>query len=213
MSVSRTAKANLTAAVIAVAIFGLGMMLLGTFRSHPLTGAPLAVQQDGNPALTPVTVPASFPANTIQLPEQKVTAPIDPEGLDAQRFLGIPQDVRRVGWYTGAGPLDGGDPAKGDVVLAGHINYVGQGTGAFGHLYAVKPGEVVITRGTGKPQAWRIKSLADYAKTQGLPQDIFRSDGPRRLTMITCGGTLDSRDGNYLANVVVTAVPVPTKVV
>jgi hypothetical protein len=211
MAVSRRTKANLGGLLTALVAFGLGIAVLGALHMLPggPNGAPLADPQQGTPTGGAVVVPASFTQNTIQIPSQSVTAPLDPEAVDRNGYLGIPDDVHRVGWYTGAGPLDG---SQGDIVLAGHVNYVGQGTGAFGHLYVLKVGDVVITRGTGKPQAWRVSGLANYSKAQGLPQDMFRASGTRALTLVTCGGTLDSRHGTYLSNVVVTAVPVPTVV-
>jgi len=150
-------------------------------------------------------VPASFGHNLLQIPSQKVKAPIDPESVDPQGYLGIPADIQRVGYYTGGGPLDG---TKGSLLVTGHVNWVGLGTGALGRIGELHKGDVVITRGKGKPQAWRVKSLVSYLKSRGLPQDIFRADGTRVLTLVTCGGVLEN--GNYNANIVVQLQPVKT---
>jgi hypothetical protein len=156
-----------------------------------------------------VVVSASFPLNHLSVPNRSGLAPIDKEGVDAQGFLGIPQDVHRVGVFTGAGQLDG---QIGDVVIAGHVNWIGQGAGYLGDLDKLKAGDVVITRGSAAPQAWRVTKVSMYLKSLGLPQDIFRAKGPRALTLVTCGGVLDEQEHSYLSNVVVTARPVPTVV-
>lgn len=162
-----------------------------------------------NAAENAYVVSADFPHNHLSVPNRSGLAPIDKEGVDANGFLGIPQDVHRVGVFTGAGKLDG---RIGDVVIAGHVNWVGQGPGYLGDLNKLKKGDVVVTRGAGMPQAWRITKVAMYLKSLGLPQDIFRAKGARALTLVTCGGVLDEQAHSYLSNVVVTAEPVLTVV-
>ncbi|MDQ1732030.1 MAG: hypothetical protein QOK10_2189 [Pseudonocardiales bacterium] len=157
--------------------------------------------------LPSVTVPAGFAHWTLAIPSQRVTAPIDTVGVDATQNLVIPAAVSRVGWYDKGGSLDG---KAGSVLVAGHVNYVGQGTGALGRIGFLHVGDAVITRGTGAPQGWRITGLTSYLKSDGLPSSIFRSSGSRVLTLVTCGGTLDTHAGSYLSNIVVTAAPVQT---
>lgn len=168
-----------------------------------------ATQHASSVNLAPITVPASFGHNTLSIPSEKVTAPIRAEGVDPNGYLGIPSDVHEVGYYTkGASP----DAKIGDLLLAGHVNYVGQGTGALGRIGTLKIGDPVITRGAGAPQGWRVTALTSYPKSHGLPADIFRANGSRVLTMVTCGGVLDRQHGTYLSNIVVTAIRVPTTV-
>lgn len=157
--------------------------------------------------LAPVHVPAGFTAHTLAISPQHVTAPIDTVDVTADDSLTIPGDVHRVGWYRGSGPLDA---TTGSVLIAGHVNYVGQGTGALGRIGQLKPGDPIVTRGAGAPQAWRVISLTSYLKSDGLPAAIFRSGGRRQLTLVTCGGTLDTSRGSYLSNIVVIAAPVRT---
>jgi hypothetical protein len=155
----------------------------------------------------PVTVPAGLTRNTLAIPTERVTAPIQGQQVDSRGYLGIPADVHTVGYYTGAGRLDGG---AGDLVVAGHVNYVGQGTGALGRIGTLKVGDPIITRGNSAPQGWRVISLDSYLKTDGLPAAMFRASGRRQLTLVTCGGVLDRHAGSYLSNIVVTAAPVHT---
>jgi hypothetical protein len=155
--------------------------------------------------LQPVRVPAHFAHNNLAIPTQAVTAPIDAVAV-VNNELTIPGDVRRVGYYTGGGPLDG---RVGDLLIAGHVNYVGQGTGALGRIGYLHIGDAIITRGNGAIQAWRVTGLTSYLKADGLPTAIFRATGARVLTLVTCGGTLDTQAHSYLSNIVVTASPAP----
>jgi hypothetical protein len=163
--------------------------------------------KEGAMRMRPVTVPADFGPSTLGLPTQRVSAPIDAVGLDAHESLVIPGDVHRVGYYTGGGVLDGN---VGELLIAGHVSYIGQGTGALGRIGELRIGDPIITRGHGRPRAWRVISLTSYLKADGLPNSLFRSNGSRLLTLVTCGGTLDPHAHSYLSNIVVTAMPEPT---
>ncbi|MCW2492130.1 MAG: hypothetical protein QOH56_1432 [Pseudonocardiales bacterium] len=154
--------------------------------------------------LPPVEVPADFARNTMAIPGQQATAPIDAETVVGDE-LSIPGDVKRVGYYTGGGALDG---KVGELLIAGHVNYSGQGTGVLGRIGFLHVGDAIITRGQGGPQAWRITGLTSYLKAEGLPSTIFRATGARGLALVTCGGTLDRQAHSYLSNIVVTAAPV-----
>ncbi len=197
-------------AVIAIAGFAIVSYLF--FPWHHATASAAEVPLPKNVSISakglkPVTVPAGFAANTLAIPNQAVTAPIDQVSVGANQEMVIPGDVHRVGHYTGGGSLDG---RAGDVLITGHVNYVGQGTGALGRIGFLKVNDVIITRGTGKPQAWRVTGLSSYLKTEGLPASIFRAGGTRVLSLVTCGGVLDTAAHSYLSNIVVLAAPVTT---
>ena len=59
-----------------------------------------------------------------------------------------------------------------------------------------------------------LAALAWPALHPALPllptDDLFAVDGPARLTIITCGGVYERDNGGYQANVIITAVPVPS---
>jgi hypothetical protein len=196
--------ANLACAVLALAgalIVTMAVVPQVLGRSDARQAYVKAVDHDA------VVVSAAFPRNHLSVPNRSSLAPIDAETVDVQGYLGIPQDVHRVGVYTGAGRLDG---AVGDVVVVGHVNWAGQGAGYLGDIGQLRKGAVVVTRGDGLPRAWRVTGVTMYLKSVGLPQSIFRAAGPRALTLVTCGGVLDEQEHSYLSNVVVTARPVRT---
>lgn len=115
--------------------------------------------------------------------------------------MDVPNDPAEVGWWR-----DGAVPgaARGSAVLVGHVNYQGR-SGAFAVLPRVRPGDVVTLTDPGR--TYEVDAVRSYAKRDGLPQSIFRRDGPAQLVLITCGGSFDAASGNYRDNVVVYAVP------
>jgi len=208
---ARRARRLGTVALLSVAFLGFVLVLVSIVPkgTAPSEGQALPFRTYQVVDHNSVVVPAEFPKNHLSVPNRKGVAPIDKEGIDGDGYLGIPQDVGRVGVYTGAGQLDG---SVGDVVIAGHVNWVGQGAGYLGDLDQLKIGDIIVTRGTGQPQAWKVTKVSMYLKSLGLPQDIFRAKGVRTLTLVTCGGVLDTSAHSYLSNVVVTAMPEPTVV-
>ncbi|HEY2042014.1 MAG TPA: class F sortase [Jatrophihabitans sp.] len=189
-----------------LAVVGFVIVCFVFYPRHSSGDIPLPKTTSGKSA-APVIVSARFAKNTMAIPTQKVTAPVQAEAVNPQGYLGIPQDVQVVGYYTAGGKLDG---KVGDLVVAGHVNYVGQGTGALGRIGDLHVGDAVITRGNGAPQGWRVTSITSYLKSSGLPRSMFRATGERMLTLVTCGGKLDTSAHSYLSNIVVTAAPVRT---
>jgi sortase (surface protein transpeptidase) len=119
--------------------------------------------------------------------------------------LQLPERPTVLGWYAaGATP---GDPA-GSAVIAGHVDSAVYGAGPLQRLLRMHLGDVVqVTDATGATHAYAVASRTSYRKTTGLPRELFRTDGPPQLALITCGGAFDGRSGNYADNVVVVATP------
>lgn len=176
-----------------------------TAKADPLS--PTAIKALG-PAIPPRPVPSGsaarrLSASEVVIPSLGVVAHLLVEPL-VSGFLNIPADVHDVGWYGGGGQLGA---RTGTLLLAGHVNYVGQGWGAFGHLADLERGAAAFTTdATGALQAWRVTAVTAMPQAD-LPQGIFDASGPRRLVLVTCGGTLEP-DHLYNDNVVVYATPV-----
>jgi len=120
--------------------------------------------------------------------------------------LEIPADVHRIGTWgaTLRSPT-------GTTLMAGHVNYVGQGNGALYDLAQVQPGMMVYATGaSGDVTVWKIAGLAVAVKPH-VPLWVFSGDnGPRRLAIVTCGGPLSYVKGwgwNYQDNIIATALP------
>ena len=141
----------------------------------------------------------------IAAPALGVDARVVPAGVRADGQMDIPENVDRVGWYR-FGPAPG---EPGSAVLAGHVDDVEQGLGVLARLRTAEPGdEIVVTDAAGTTTRWRVAAREVISK-QVLPlEQLFRRDGPPRLTLITCGGPFLPEYRSYRDNVVVVAEPV-----
>jgi hypothetical protein len=157
------------------------------------------------PTPKPVPVP-TLPPNTVAIPALYVIAPIDVCQI-VNGGLEPPYDVHRTCYWAGGAPITAG---QGTTVLTGHINYVGQGTGAFGYLARMRPGDTVFTSGRkAVVTRWTVVSVRHRPKTAGIETQPFRGPtGPRRLYLISCGGAFDSAKLSYVDNIYVLATPV-----
>ena len=153
--------------------------------------------------LAPVDAPAPV---RLEVPARGVTAAVDAVGVEPDGQMTVPAEVGRVGWYR-FGPAPGED---GSAVLAGHVDSATQGLGALAPLRGAEPGdEVLVTDAVGATTRWRVVSR-ELIEKRALPVDqLFRRDGPPRLTLLTCGGPFLPEFGSYRDNLVVVAEPLP----
>jgi LPXTG-site transpeptidase (sortase) family protein len=136
-----------------------------------------------------------------------VDAPVDPYGIAPDGQMAIPNNVADVAWYEpGPGPGE-----TGSAVMAAHVALGSQGRGVFYDLKLLEPGDVVyVARSDGSEQAFQVEESVTYLKSELPLESIFSRDGPPVLTLITCGGDLNSSTRRFNSNVVVYAVPLDT---
>lgn len=199
----RAISVVLAVLAIALATTGAALLIYGPSArggaSAPLPPARPVVDAK-QPAITP---PRPVPSNTLSIPSLDITAPLVVEPV-VDHSLQIPGDVHTVGVWDGGGQLDG---TSGTVLLAGHVNYAGQGEGSLWSLADIHINAPIYTSGpSGQLTTWKVDQVIAVPKDQ-LPQSIFTATGQRRLVIVTCGGTLLS-DGHYVDNVIVLATPV-----
>lgn len=118
-----------------------------------------------------------------------------------------PADVSRTCRWAGGAGLD---DSQGTVAITGHINWVGQGTGALGRIGELHRGDTVLTTDAGgRVTRWRVTSVEFRSKDHGVDLDAFTGpDGPRTLYLISCGGPFEPAAASYLDNIYVRAKPV-----
>jgi Sortase domain len=140
----------------------------------------------------------------VRLPAVGINAHVVPVGIDVNRgVLGTPKDIRRAGWWK-----DGGSPGarSGAVLIAGHVDSLEEGAGAFFALHRAHTGDKVhIQAASGRMFTYRVASVRTHRKDD-LPLSIYSSKGAPRLVLVTCGGPFDHTTGHYRDNIVVTAV-------
>ena len=146
----------------------------------------------------------------VRIPAMGVNTKVFPVGLDKNRAIEIPEDIRYVGWYEYGVP-PGVD--RGSAVLVAHRDGVVQGHGVFYDLGSLSPGDkVYVKTSSGEELPYKVVSR-EFIKKKSLPyKELFAVDGKPRLTLISCGGYYDKNNGGYQDNVVVTAVPMFTPI-
>lgn len=96
----------------------------------------------------------------------------------------------------------------GTVVLAAHISYNGRG-GPFTRINRLPTGAVVSVRqADGVVRNFRVAGERQVVKSALNRENLFRTSGPPRLALITCGGAYDKATRNYTHNVIVYAIPI-----
>ncbi|MFC8501498.1 class F sortase [Pedococcus sp. NPDC057267] len=171
------------------------------------TGSPsTAADPSGGPTGPTIAADRSFEPTMVRVPAIGVSAPVVPTAVDGSGALGIPEDPREVGWWSGgAAP---GSP-YGTTLLAGHVDSASRGLGSLVDLSRAPIGaRVTVTGADGASQAYRVVARRSYPKATLPTTELFRQDVPARLLLITCGGQFDRSTGHYERNVVVFAVPV-----
>jgi hypothetical protein len=191
----------------AVACAAAGLALLGVavvgrpLASAPLVQHPFALKSAASLPVQPAG--ARVGADHLLIPSLHVDASVRTTSI-VNHELVIPGDVHDVGEW-------GHKANAGTTILAGHVNWVGQGPGALGALATISPGATVyLSNGVGVVSVWSVVSLRSVVK-KDLPEALFATGGARRLVLITCGGAFDAATHQYADNVLATAVPARTR--
>jgi hypothetical protein len=153
----------------------------------------------------PTAAPTTVVPVQVRIGRLGVSATVIPTGLDSSGNVVIPSNVKTVGWYE-YGP--GLDATAGSMVIAGHVDNVAQGDGAFFHLRELNPGDTFTVSGAGGvTRTFRVVAREEYPKATIQLDRYFATTGSFRVTLMTCGGSFDAATGHYRDNVAVTAVP------
>jgi LPXTG-site transpeptidase (sortase) family protein len=151
----------------------------------------------------PATLPQPLTADPIRLsiPSLSIDAPIVPVGIQPDKSMEIPGAVE-AGWYRlGATP----GATKGSAVLAGHVDRSGR-RGVFFDLRKLNIGsEVTVEDADGKQHHYIVSERFQTDKDELPSSELFRTDGPPTLTLITCGGRYRTNQRTYDDNIVVRA--------
>ena len=227
-----------TRGLLAVAAYGVGMLLTGVLvvaaPGVAAVAAPVGRVVAAAPVVTPLTpapTTAAAPAPTgtagPDVPEARigradgVRDTFRPAALvlwDGDRAPVVPAGVRQDGSLVV--PDDPGEvgwwtggakagEAFGRIVIAGHVDSARFGLGVLADLRDVRKGRVVTLRDGDRIQRYEVSGVRQV-KQADLADDpaIFAQDGAHRLVLITCGGRFDPSTHRYESNVIVEAVPV-----
>nr|WP_277347350.1 class F sortase [Streptomyces sp. CB01881] len=179
----------------------------------PHTTGPGAVTDVGD---LPLPSPAASQSPTAAVSGARQAPPVRLRipriGLDAaltdiqvqdDGHLGTPDDPDVAGWWS-QGPAPG---SIGAAVIVGHVDSR-TGPAVFAGLSALRPGDTISVQSSdGTTTGFTVQALRGYAK-DGFPSDlVFGATSGPSLRLITCSGSYDHGTGEYLANLVVFAVP------
>ena len=133
-----------------------------------------------------------------------VDAPVAPMGVAPDGALDLPEDNATVAWFA-----DGAEPgAAGAALLAAHVDHDGRRGVFFGLRDLGAGAEIVVTSADGAVQTFVVDGPPSNVQKSALPRDqIFRTDGPPALVLVTCGGRFDRVTRSYEDNTIVTARP------
>lgn len=165
-------------------------------------------------ALRPGPVGAEPPALGPVRAARPTTIVIEQAGIDAEvETLNIVDGVMQnptgpwvVSWYEETAELG----TRGNVVLAGHINYWNVGDAVFANLAELQSGtEVVLSGEDGRPYRYAVEWVETFEVaelTSGTLQEVVSPTPESVVTLITCGGEFDYASGEYLSRTVARAL-------
>ena len=205
----------------ALALAGIGLLAVGAVvldDDAPKTAAldPRPQEQRFLPAPASrvarlVTAPKTAPVRRerreeprpvrILIPAIRVSAPVIPLGLNADRTMQVPTSFSDAGWFR-PGPEPG---EVGAAVIAGHVDSK-SGPGVFYRLRALRRGDrIKVVLADGRALRFVVTSTRDVSKQRFPTHLVFRQTQRRTLRLITCGGLFNTSTGHYVDNHIVFA--------
>lgn len=200
---------------ITVALAGAGFLLLfSAWRSLPPSPPPVPTAVRMAPDFEdlsrfvsdyrpPRPLARSVPTH-ITVPAIDVDADVGAVDAGAEGSLEVPPLSRPMvaGWYR-RGPAPG---QPGGAVVLGHVDARSTGPAVFYRLGEMKRGQLVaVTRKDRRVAVFRADSIEIFPKDKLPAQRIYGPGRTATLSLITCGGRFDRRQGEYQENTVVFA--------
>jgi len=194
-----------------LALVGLGVSALvlvpGLLSRHQ--GAPseigLSVQTEPLKPESQVQAEAKPAVGIARLvvPALSIDAPMVVLGVDSDGVMEAPSGPADVGWYTFSGLPEQGR----NIVVSGHVDYHNYGPAVFWRLREAKAGEVVqLLLEDQSVVTYKVVSTTDYDARSAPVQEIIGSTDAETLTLITCGGSFNTRTREYDKRLVVRAI-------
>lgn len=138
----------------------------------------------------------------LSIPKLGIDTMVEPVGLNARGNMTVPSTYRTVSWYR-PGAKAG---AAGNTVIAGHLDNSLGLPGVFERLHILSVGDTLaIEDARGESLVYNIVSMTVYDLEKAPAEEIFSTDGPSRLVLITCNGAWDKDKKSYDKRLVVVA--------
>ncbi|MGO4255053.1 class F sortase [Marmoricola sp. RAF53] len=140
----------------------------------------------------------------LRVPSLGIQVPVDPVGVRGGA-VAVPGSTGRIGWLSSTAVSS---DVVGASVLAGHVSDHADRPGPLAALARARRGQQVVwVDAAGVAHRFTVTGVARYPRSRPLPVDVFRTDGPHLLRLITCTSriTLPGGGFHYADNLVVTA--------
>ncbi|MBB5874041.1 sortase (surface protein transpeptidase) [Allocatelliglobosispora scoriae] len=190
-------------ALVAVGVFaGAGMLALAMITAPdppPQPDGVVDAYHDGFGRVLARSVPIA-----ITIPAIEVRAEVIAMGVAANGAIDVPplEMPGSAGWYR-YGPSPG---EPGSAVIVGHVDSRSSGPAVFYRLGALRHGDLIeVRRDDGATAVFTVDGATTVPKDAFPAAEVHTRTGPARLTVITCGGRFDRKNGSYLDNVIVYA--------
>lgn len=156
----------------------------------------------------PAEIPG-LPPDTLSIPGVDLKIVLVDKGRDSTGHLVIPESSKAA-HYTGSAAVCS---AKGSTLLAGHVNFPDGSLAPMASLVRVTKGmPLYVSDKSGVTCRYKIIGLESLAKTS-LPANIFATEGPPLLRVITCDLASPfmpiAGHAQFADNTVATAIPWP----
>lgn len=151
----------------------------------------------------------NLPPNTLSVPGVDLKVGLVDQGRDGSGYLVVP-DASKAARYRGSAAVCA---EKGSTLLAGHVNFPDGSLAPMASLVRVTKGmPLYVSDDAGVTCRYKIIGLESLGKTS-LPADIFATEGPHLLRVVTCDlaspfVTIAGR-AQFANNTVATAIPWP----
>ena len=143
---------------------------------------------------------AALDINRLVIPGIGVDAPIIELGILPDGTMDSPDGPVEVAWYTFSAK-----PGEiGNVVMAGHLDYIDYGAAVFWSLSELRPGdEVQLLLEDDTLVKYVVESVIEYDEATAPVQDIVGPTANESITLITCSGSFDPSNLHYNRRLVV----------
>jgi LPXTG-site transpeptidase (sortase) family protein len=140
------------------------------------------------------------PVVRLVIPDIEVDAPVITMGVDPDGTMQSPSTPLEVAWYDFSSEPGGG----GNVVLAGHLDYVNYGPAVFFNLRKLEAGdEIQLVLADQTTAKYVVTSTESYDAATAPVQAIVGPTDAEVVTLITCGGSFDKSSREYNQRLVV----------
>ncbi|HYM14992.1 MAG TPA: class F sortase [Dehalococcoidia bacterium] len=190
-----TTGANATASAVASTPVHAGLLTpLAISPGDLLTHADLAARGVGTPGRGP------FTGDKLIIPAVGINAPFSYKVVGSDGQMPNPNGPTDVAYYDfSQWPKAGGLPGKGgNIVLAGHVDYIHYGPAVFWRLHELKVGDLITIQmkdGTKYNYKVEFNKQVPANDTSVNWSDIVNATADESVTLITCSGQFEA--GHY----------------